>query len=119
MMLPKKFLGENARLCLASKRGCVVKKICKPACECLFRNTSSIRAANQPRDFFCLSIGVYPSHPWLKNNLFAARMTPRPWNSLPVDEFFAMARMAIFVDTVIHCNYSYHYENGKHTGNAF
>jgi hypothetical protein len=37
---------------LVSKRGCVVKNICKPACECLFNNKSSIRTANQPRDFF-------------------------------------------------------------------
>jgi hypothetical protein len=74
-----------------------------------FQNRSSIRSANQPRDFFLspyltrslLSeqeaahlalranlrllyrapapvLGcVYPSHPWLKNDLFAALMTPR------------------------------------------
>jgi hypothetical protein len=74
-----------------------------------FQNRSSIRAANQPRDFFLspyltrslLSeqeaahlalranlrllyrapapvLGcVYPSHPWLKNDLFAALMIPR------------------------------------------
>jgi hypothetical protein len=28
-----------------------VKNICKPACECLFNNKSSIRTANQPPCF--------------------------------------------------------------------
>jgi hypothetical protein len=46
--LAQRFLGENAGLRLASKRGCFVKNIGKPACECLFHNKSSIRTANQP-----------------------------------------------------------------------
>jgi len=37
----------------------------------------------------------------------------------PVDKFFAMGRMAILVDVVKHYNYRYHYENCKHTRNAF
>jgi hypothetical protein len=65
LRLAQKSLGENTGLRLASKRGCVVKNICKPACECLFRNTSSIRTANQPRVFY-LPIRVYLGNQWLK-----------------------------------------------------
>jgi hypothetical protein len=51
-MFRQKSLGEKAGLRLVSKRGCVVKNICKPACERLFNNKSSIRTANQPRYFW-------------------------------------------------------------------
>ena len=36
-----------------------------------------------------------------------------------IDKIFAMGRMVILVDAVKHCNYRYHYENCKHTRNAF
>jgi hypothetical protein len=50
LLRPEIFL-KNTSLRLFSKRGDVVKSIRKPACECLFHNKSSIRVANQNRDF--------------------------------------------------------------------
>ena len=99
-MLPKKSLGENAGLRLASKRGCVVKKHPQVGLRVSFpQHIQHSHSESSPCflvflfDSFVPThlalranlrllyrapapvLGcVYPSHPWFKNALFAARL---------------------------------------------